>query len=253
MIIKPNFNFKFKKIVKIVNANKGTGSSSKLWLDRQRKDPYVKRAIKETYRARSAFKLLEINEKFNFIKPGDLVVDIGASPGSWSQLAVKLTNSDLKGKLWENYLKKIKFCEDKCKPQGKVISIDRDFIYPIDGAEILSYSDITLTQTKIKLEELLNGQRATSVISDMAPNSTGQSTFDHDAIIELQEKAFSMAKTILNLGGFFLCKIWFGDGTNDFKTKLSKNFESVKIIKPPASRNESAEIFIFCSNFKLKN
>ncbi|RNA43329.1 rRNA methyltransferase mitochondrial [Brachionus plicatilis] len=236
MILKSNLKFVGKNF-KVLVAFKGTGSSSKLWLERQRKDPYVKRAVKETYRARSAFKLLEINEKYNFIKPGDLVIDIGASPGSWSQLAVKLTNSDLR---------------DLTKPQGKVISLDREFIYPIDGAHVLSYSDITLPETKLKIEKLLNGQKATSVISDMAPNSTGQSTFDHDAIIELQAKAFDMAKQFLDSKGFFLCKIWFGDGTSEFKEKLSKNFESVKSIKPPASRNQSAEIFIFCSNFKSK-
>lgn len=247
-----NLNLK-KKLQKIFIVRKGTGSSSKLWLERQRKDPYVKRAVKETYRARSAFKLQEINEKFNFIKSGDVIIDIGASPGSWSQLAVKLTNSDKKGRFFKRFIKKNHFYLDKTKPQGKVISLDRDFIYPINGAHVLSYTDVTLPQTILKIEHILNGQKATSVISDMAPNSTGQSTFDHDAIIELQEKAFNLAKNCLETKGYFLCKIWFGDGTNDFKKKMSLHFETVKIIKPPASRNESAEIFIFCSNFKSNN
>lgn len=254
MILRPIFNLKLKNILqKNSIAFKGTGSSSKQWLERQRKDPYVKRAIKETYRARSAFKLLEINEKFNFIKPGDVTIDIGASPGSWSQLAVHLTNSNQKGKLLKRYFYKNCLYLDKTKPRGKVISLDRDFIFPINGAHVMSFSDITLPQTISKIEHILNGQKATSVISDMAPNSTGQSTFDHDAIIELQEKAFSVAKYFLEPKGYFLCKIWFGDGTNDFKNKMSTHFETIKTIKPAASRNESAEIFIFCSNFKPNN
>lgn len=141
---------------------------------------------------------------------------------------------------------------DLSKPKGKVISLDREFIHPLDGAEVLSYADITDSQTKTKIEKILNGQKATSVISDMAPNSTGQSTFDHDAIIELQMKAFEMAKLFLVQKGYFLCKIWFGDCTNDFKKTLSEYFESVKLIKPPASRSDSAEIFFFCSNFNSK-
>lgn len=86
----------------------------------------------------------------------------------------------------------------------------------------------------------------------MAPNSCGQSTFDHDAIINLQKRAFDIAKDFLQQKGYFLCKIWFGDGTNEFTTELAKYFEIVKLIKPAASRTESAEIFIFCSNFKSK-
>ncbi|CAF1127869.1 unnamed protein product [Brachionus calyciflorus] len=236
MLVKYKIDLKPLVLInKLFFASKKTGTSSNIWLERQRKDPYVKRAVKETYRARSAFKLIEINDKYKFIKPGDTVIDIGACPGSWSQVAIQLTNSDNK---------------DSSKPKGKVISVDREFINPIEGADVLSYADITEKQTQIKIENLLNGKKANSVISDMAPNSTGQSTFDHDAIIELQEKALEIAKEFLELKGHFVCKIWFGDRTNDLTKKLLKNFEFVKLIKPPASRNDSAEIFIFCSNFK---
>ncbi len=130
---------------------KNTHSSSQ-WLERQRRDPYVKRAVKETYRARSAFKLLEINERFRFISPGDRVVDLGATPGSWTQVAVQLTNSAAK-------------LADK--PRGLVIGVDRSFIEPIEGATVLSHSDITDPITFEAIRKALDGKLANAVISDM--------------------------------------------------------------------------------------
>ncbi len=134
--------------------------------------------------------------------------------------------------------------------KGLVIALDREFIIPIQGAHVLSYSDITDKKTEHKIEQILGTRKANSVISDMAPNSTGQSTFDHDAIIQLQLKAFDLAQRFLQLDGYFLCKIWFGDRTNEFMNQLSAHFKSVRIVKPKASRNDSAEIFILCINYK---
>jgi 23S rRNA (uridine2552-2'-O)-methyltransferase len=127
--------------------------SSNQWLERHHRDPYVKRAVKETYRARSAFKLIEINEKYKFIHPGDVVVDLGASPGSWSQVAIKLTNSE---------------GMDSKMPKGIVASVDRDFIEPLGpGAKVFSHSDINDSKTFEKLKEALEGKKANSILSDM--------------------------------------------------------------------------------------
>ncbi len=155
--------------------------------------------------------------------------------------------------------------------RGTVISVDRDYIEPIDGAHVLSKMDITQPKTIITIEKALNGLKANSVLSDMvnllfqrfqnstnllnffqAPNCTGNSTLDHDVIIELQRKAFNVAKLFLAESGFFVCKLWFGDTIKDFQAELLKNFEKVKVTKPAASRDDSAEIFLFCSNFNSK-
>lgn len=134
--------------------NKSTSSSSNRWLDRQLRDPFVKRAVKEGYRARSAFKLIEINEKFKIMKPGDVVVDLGASPGSWSQVAIKEVNSD--------------DAQSPGKPKGLVVSVDRDFIEPLgSGARILSHCDITHPKTIELILKELNGRKVNCVISDM--------------------------------------------------------------------------------------
>lgn len=134
-----------------------------------------------------------------------------------------------------------------------------EYIDPIDGAILFPYSSITDHSTFNKISKCLNEIKTKTlvaevdgVISDMAPNSTGQSTFDHDAIIVLQKKAFDLAKLFLVENGYFLCKIWFGDSTNEFTNMLSNYFQFVKLIKPDSSRGDSAEIFIFCSNFKKK-
>lgn len=133
--------------------NTSTSTSSSRWLDRQHRDPYVKRAVREGYRARSAFKLIEINERFKILKPGDVVVDLGACPGSWSQVAMKAVNSD--GAVAN-------------KPKGLVVSVDRDFIEPLGvGVRILSHCDITDPKTPELVLQQLDGRKANCVISDM--------------------------------------------------------------------------------------
>lgn len=210
-------------------------TSSKLWLARQKRDPFVKKAHLEDYRARSAFKLLEIDEKYKFIHPGDVIIDVGAAPGSWSQIAIKKTNSDSK---------------EPTKPIGMVISIDLLHIAPLDGAHLLTNHDITHEKTVKRINELLNGRMVSSVISDMAPNATGDKTLDHDSIVSLQHKAFDLSKKLLKPNGYFLCKLWSGDTNTEFIGYLLKYFESVKIVKPKASRDDSSEIFLMCLKFK---
>ena len=138
-----------------------------------------------------------------------------------------------------------------------MISLDRDYIAPIEGAHVLSNCDIAHDLTCEKVKSLLGGaadqRRVDSVISDMAPNCTGQSTFDHDNIVLLQRKALGVARQFLQEEkGVFLCKLWFGDLVNEFQSELSKHFAHVKIVKPKASRDDSAEVFLFCSSFKSK-
>lgn len=137
-------------------ANKSTASSN-LWLDRQRKDPYVKRAIKESYRARSAFKLLEMNDKYQFLKPGMTVLDIGAAPGSWCQVAVKLVNSST---IANND-------EANNAKRGLVIGLDIENIEPLEGARLLPFSDITDPKTRVKVEKCLGGKQIDCILSDM--------------------------------------------------------------------------------------
>ena len=155
------------------------GNSSNIWLDRQRRDPYVKRAVKESYRARSAFKLLEINEKHPILTPGDVVIDIGACPGSWSQVAVQKTNSLGTSELFLrcmllfcknicNFLTSDEYLKDPKLPVGKVIAIDKDYIDPLDGAHLFSFANINDPQTITKVRALLGNEvKANAVLSDM--------------------------------------------------------------------------------------
>lgn len=141
----------------LARANKSTASSN-LWLDRQRKDPYVKRAIKESYRARSAFKLLELNDKYKFLKPGMTVLDIGAAPGSWCQVAIKLVNAKNESSATN---------QQKQQQQGLVIGLDIENIEPLEGARLLPFSDITDPKTRIKVEKCLDGKQIDCILSDM--------------------------------------------------------------------------------------
>ncbi len=120
----------------------------------------------------------------------------------------------------------------------------------MDGAQLLSYSDIQDEKTIKKILDLVKDKHVTSVISDMAPNASGQKTFDHDAIIDLQMQALDLAKKCLKINGNFLCKLWFGDRSEEFVKNLSKTFQTVKIVKPAASRSDSAECFVIALKYK---
>lgn len=148
----------------LARANKSTASSN-LWLDRQRKDPYVKRAIKESYRARSAFKLLELNDKYKFLRPGMTVLDIGAAPGSWCQVAVKLVNAKNESSAMNQQK------QQQQQQQGLVIGLDIENIEPLEGARLLPFSDITDPKTRIKVEKCLNGKQIDCILSDMVGKS----------------------------------------------------------------------------------
>jgi 23S rRNA (uridine2552-2'-O)-methyltransferase len=133
---------------------------------------------------------------------------------------------------------------------GFVIGVDRDYIEPIDGAHLLSYSNIESEKVIKNILDLVKNKPVSTVISDMAPNASGEKCLDHEAIIELQLKALNLAKQCLKQDGIFLCKIWNGDCLPEFKDTLKKNFETINTLKPLASRTDSSEIFVLALKFK---
>ncbi|XP_077288922.1 mitochondrial rRNA methyltransferase 2 [Arctopsyche grandis] len=211
------------------------GTSSNDWLQRQLTDPYVEKAKIQNYRCRSAFKLLEMNEKGNFLQPGQVVVDIGAAPGSWTQVAVQKVNSN-KSELH--------------KPVGKVFAIDRQQIFPIEGATILSNLDFESEETQTKLKEALGDHKVNVVLSDMAPNASGVKAIDQDKIISLCYKAFRFAAQVSTKNACLLVKVWDGVEVPILELDLGRFYKGVKIYKPPSSRSDSSEKFLFASGFK---
>ncbi|XP_050432471.1 rRNA methyltransferase 2, mitochondrial [Adelges cooleyi] len=214
--------------------------SSKEWLNRQKSDPYVEKAKMNNYRCRSAFKLLQMDDKHSILKPGQCVVDIGAAPGSWTQIVVPRTNSDF---------------TNKNLPTGLVIGIDLQQMFPINGAILLGNSDFTSTKTWDKIKTILNNRLIDVVLSDMAPNATGVKHLDHDLIIKM---AFSVVKFSVmnsNVGGTCLIKIWDGNQNMELENILLKFYSTVKYIKPTASRSDSAEKYLLARGFKglIKN
>lgn len=202
--------------------------SSTMWLDRQLNDPYVAEAKKRGYRSRAAFKILQLDEKFHFFKIGGRIVDLGAAPGGWSQVAVDRVHS----------------ADDR----GKVVGIDLQAVDPIPGATIIQL-DFMDPSAPEKLKALLGGT-ADVVLSDMAASSTGHAQTDHLKIIGLAEAALIFAVEILSPGGTFVAKVLQGGATNELLTQLKKNFGSVKHVKPDASRKDSAEIYVVALGFR---
>ncbi|KAF7271728.1 hypothetical protein GWI33_015437 [Rhynchophorus ferrugineus] len=214
---------------------KNKGVSSNHWLSRQLSDPYVEKAKLMNYRCRSAFKLLEIDEKHHILKPGFIVIDCGASPGSWTQIAVKKVNAD---------------GSDNNSVKGKVISIDRQLLYPIEGAIILGNTDFTEASSQDKVAKELGGAKVDCVLSDMAPNATGIPDLDHENIIKLCYSVLKFALKHSNVGGSVLVKLWQCGDTKQLISDMEKFYRSVKSIKPKSSRSDSAEIFLLGREFK---
>ncbi|MBN3274744.1 MRM2 methyltransferase, partial [Polyodon spathula] len=189
---------------------------------RQLKDPFVKEAQVQNYRCRSAFKLLDITEKHRILQPGLSVVDYGAAPGAWSQVAVEKAGADTE------------------VPTGFVI------------AHFLADSDVTDPATQNRLQELLPAHRANVIPSDMAPNASGFKEMDHERLISMCLSVLDLAEKVLQPGGTFLCKCWDGGQTSLLKNKLAQSFQDIRTIKPQASRKESAEMFLLAKNYRKK-
>ena len=219
-----------------VKTARGRKLSSKLWLERQLNDPYVKRAQAEGYRGRAAFKILELDDKFRFLVPGARVVDLGCAPGGWCQVAVKRVNA-----LGEKSGKRI----------GTVLGIDLQEVEPIAGAEI-HVLDFMEDDADLKVKEWLGG-KADVVMSDMAAASSGHKQTDHLRIIALCEAAAYLAFDVLEHGGTFVSKVLAGGAEGELQKILKQRFAKVANVKPPASRSDSSEKFVVATGFRGEN
>ena len=208
-----------------VKTGKGRSLSSKLWLERQLNDPYVARAQREGFRSRAAFKLIEIDDKHRLLKSGARVVDLGAAPGGWSQVAAKRVGA-----------------------KGKVVAIDVLDMPPIAGVEFVEL-DFLDQRAPDALKAMLGGP-ADVVLSDMAANATGHRATDHIRIMALAEAAAEFALEVLAAGGAFLCKVLQGGTEAVLLARLKRDFASVKHVKPAASRSDSAELYLLAMGFR---
>jgi 23S rRNA (uridine2552-2'-O)-methyltransferase len=216
-----------------VKSGKGRSLSSKLWLERQLNDPYVARARREGFRGRAAFKLIEIDDKHRFIKKGARVVDLGAAPGGWSQVAAK----------------RVGVAEGKGgKVRGKIVAIDLLAMPPIAGVEFIQL-DFLDPRAPDQLKQTLGGP-ADLVLSDMAANATGHSRTDHLKIMALAEAAAEFAREVLAPGGAFLCKVLQGGTETTLLAGLKRDYAGVKHVKPAASRADSAELYLLATGFR---
>lgn len=196
---------------------RGRSGASQRWLARQLNDPYVRAAQEQGWRSRAAFKLIELNARFGLIRQGGRVVDLGAAPGGWTQVAVRSGAAD-------------------------VIGVDLLRIDPIAGATLIQ-GDFTDPAVQARVVEALGGS-ADLVLSDMAPNTTGHAGTDHLRITALAEAALEFALDVLSEGGGFVAKVFQGGSEHGLIVRLKQNFASVRHAKPPASRKESSELYV---------
>lgn len=215
-----------------VRTAKGRKISSTRWLERQLNDPYVKRARAEGFRSRSAYKLIEMNERFRFLKPGDTVVDLGSAPGGWLQVSVKAVRAG----------------PGPGKRRGRVLGIDLMDMDPVPGAET-SKLDFMHGDSDQRLKRLLGG-KADVLLSDMAAPSTGHKKTDHLKIVALCEGAAWFGYEVLRDGGCFVAKVLAGGADGDLQRDLKRNFSSVHNCKPGASRADSSERYVVALGFR---
>jgi 23S rRNA (uridine2552-2'-O)-methyltransferase len=205
--------------------------SSKLWLERQLNDPYVMQAKRDGFRSRAAYKLREIDDKQRFLKSGQVVVDLGAAPGGWSQIAAKRVGSG--------------------EGRGKVVAIDLLEMPELPGV-IFAQMDFLDDRAPEKLRAMIGGG-ADVVMSDMAANTTGHRKTDQLRIIGLVESAAAFACEILNPGGTFLAKVFQSGAEADLLAQLKRDFTTVKHVKPAASRQDSSERYVLALGFRGEN
>ena len=211
-----------------VKTARGRTTSSQRWLQRQLNDPYVVEAKKRGYRSRAAFKLLQLDDQFRFLKPGGRVVDLGAAPGGWTQVAVERVRPQQSG--------------------GVVVGLDLTPIEPVSGATVLA-KDFYDDDAPAVLEELLGGP-ADVVLSDMAAAATGETQVDHMRIMALAETAHDFARQVLKPGGTFVAKVLRGGTERTLLDRLKRDFAKVRHVKPEASRADSAEMYVVGTGFR---
>ncbi len=199
--------------------------SSHRWMQEHVNDPYVKQAQKDGYRSRAAYKLIELNEKDKLIRPGMLIMDLGSTPGGWSQIAGRLVGD-----------------------HGRVIATD---ILPMDALENVDFIQGDFTEQIVfdQLLTLLGERKPDLIISDMAPNLSGIDSADQASSIYLLELALDMARRVLKPKGNFVAKVFQGEGSDDFLKELRTSFEKVVVRKPAASRSRSREVYVVAKNF----
>jgi 23S rRNA (uridine2552-2'-O)-methyltransferase len=203
----------------------GRSTASQRWLTRQLNDPYVRAAKERGLRSRAAFKLLEMDERLKLLKPGMRVVDLGAAPGGWTQVAVQAVG-----------------------PRGQVVAIDILPMDPVAGATVLQ-GDFTEEEAEARVIAAMGG-KADVVLSDMAPNTTGHTSTDHLRIMALAELALDFALRVLAPGGAFVAKVFQGGSEKAFLDTLKQRFAQVRHAKPPSSRKDSAELYVVATGFK---
>jgi 23S rRNA (uridine2552-2'-O)-methyltransferase len=211
-----------------VKKARGRSLSSKLWLERQLNDPYVARARREGYRSRAAYKLAEIDDRYRFLRPGMRVVDLGAAPGGWSQIAAE----------------RVGVREGK----GRVVAVDILEMEPITGVEFLRLDFLGPVAPETLRTVLAGG--ADVVLSDMAANASGHRKTDHLRIMALVETAGEFATEVLNPGGAFLAKVLQGGTEVSLLQTLKRDFTAVRHVKPAASRSDSAELYVLATGYR---
>jgi 23S rRNA (uridine2552-2'-O)-methyltransferase len=219
--------------VRVKTAKKRTISSAR-WLERQLNDPYVAEAKRRGYRSRAAFKLLQLDDRFRFLKPGARVVDLGAAPGGWTQVAVERVSPPEK--------------QMGGKQTGKVVAIDILEMAPLPGATVLT-GDFLAADAPARIRAALDGP-ADVVLSDMAAPTTGHANTDHLRIMALAETAYAFAAEVLAPGGSFVAKVFQGGAERELLAALKRDFAEVKHVKPEASRAESAEVYVVALGFR---
>ncbi len=208
-----------------VKTAKGRKASSTRWLQRQLNDPYVQRAHQEGFRSRAAYKIEEIDDKYKLITPTSTIIDLGAAPGGWLQIAKKRA------------------------PKGTIIGLDLLEIEPIDGVTTLQ-CDFTSDEGYAMLKDAIGDKKADLVISDMAPSSCGHAATDHLRIMAMCEMAFDFAKETLKPGGHFVAKVLQGGAEAQLLGQMKQQFSTVKHMKPHSSRKESSETYVVAMSLK---
>ncbi|MDE2758904.1 MAG: RlmE family RNA methyltransferase [Rhodobacteraceae bacterium] len=214
-----------------VKTAKGRKLSSTRWLERQLNDPFVKLAREEGFKSRAAYKLIQLDDKFSFLQPGKVILDLGSAPGGWSQVAAQRTNS-------ENL--------NKNNDVGTVIALDINDMDAIPGVVFIKTDIFSFNLDKLELPQ----KRVDVVLSDMAAPSTGHKQTDHLRIISLCEEAFGIARECLTQGGVFVSKVLEGGAGSELQKELKANFSTVKTVKPDASRKDSSEKYIVALGYR---
>ena len=210
---------------------KGRKVASTRWLQRQLNDPYVEEAKRRGYRSRAAFKLTEIDDRYRFLKPGMIVLDLGAAPGGWSQIAAERVGS--------------------AEGKGQVLAVDLSPIEPLPGVEVLT-QDVSANDAPAAIRAALKGGRADVVLSDMAAPATGHRSTDHLRVVALVEAALDLAEDVLKPGGTFLAKVFQGGAGGELVARLKRSFAKVHHVKPKASRKESPEVYVLATGISRR-